>query len=200
MRPDDHVDDRALIARVVQRYALALERLYALYRPRMWRYLYQQFDGDAGAVEDVLQEVFLTVWRAAGDFRGEATVNTWIFRIAHHQMAHRLRAAARRSEGRLAEPTSPDEDEGRDDDWWGEQAQASHEGAVLDRLVLAAAFARLDAKHREALELVYQQGFTLAEVAQILAVPLGTVKSRVSYARRALQSELARVAAEEVSS
>jgi RNA polymerase sigma-70 factor (ECF subfamily) len=196
MYTEDRADDRPLIERIARRDPIALERLYALYRPRLWRYLWQQLQGDCGAVEDALQEVFLAVWLAAGDFRGESTVNTWIFRIAHYQVNRRQRSTARRPEGHLAELAQPD-DEGRSDDAWGELAQASHEGAVLDRLALSAAFGRLAAKHREALELIYQQGFTHEEVAQILDVPLGTVKSRISYARRALQRELARVATEE---
>lgn len=196
MHPEDRADDRPLIERIARRDTIALERLYALYRPRLWRYLWQQLEGDCGAVEDALQEVFLAVWLAAGDFRGESTVNTWIFRIAHYQVARRQRSTARRPEGHLAELAPPD-DAGQSDETRVELAQASHEGAVLDRLALSAAFGRLAAKHREALELVYQQGFTHEEVAQILDVPLGTVKSRISYARRALQRELARAAAEE---
>src|SRR5262249_14194687 len=164
MRSDDQVDDRSLIARIARRDATALERLYALYRPRLWRYLVQQLDGDLGAVEDTLQEVFLAVWLAAGDFRGEARIHTWIFRIAHHHLAHRQRSATRRPEGHLVEHF-PFDDEAPSDDTRGDLAQASHEAAVLDRLVLATAFGRLAAKHREALELVYQQGFTLGEVA-----------------------------------
>ncbi len=200
MRSDDRANDQQLIRRIALRDASALEQIYALYRPRLWRYLWQQLDGDSGAVEDTLQEVFLAVWRAADDFRGKATVNTWIFRIAHHQLAHRQRSNARRPEGHLAE-LAPLDGEERSDSPRNGLAQASHEGAVLDRLILAAAFGRLAARHREALELVYQQGFTLEEVAQILDVPLGTVKSRISYARRALQCELARAtAAEELSS
>jgi RNA polymerase sigma-70 factor (ECF subfamily) len=62
----------------------------------------------------------------------------------------------------------------------------SHEDAVLDRLALADALRRLSPKHREVLYLVSQQGFTLEEAAQVLAVPVGTVKSRMSYARQAL--------------
>ena len=197
MRSDDRADDRSLIARIARRDATALERLYALYRPRLWRYLWQQLDGDAGAVEDTLQEIFLAVWLAAGDFRGEAKVNTWIFRIAHHQLAHRQRSAARRPEGHVDAHTALGHDDVGSGDSRDEPAQASHEAAVLDRLVLAAAFGRIAAKHREALELVYQQGLTLEEVARILDVPLGTVKSRISYARRALQCELACAAAAE---
>ncbi|HEX8033458.1 MAG TPA: RNA polymerase sigma factor [Ktedonobacterales bacterium] len=202
MRTDDQVDDHLLIARIVRRDASALEQLYTRYRPRLWRYLLQQLDGDSGAVDDLLQEIFLAVWRAAGDFRGDAQVNTWIFRIAHHQLAHRQRSAARRPEGHLAMLAPPDDDRDvQSEDTRGEPAQASHEEAVLDRLILIAAFRRLPPKHREALELVYQQGFTFEEVAQILDIPIGTVKSRISNARRALQHELASAtAAEELSS
>src|SRR5262249_56073214 len=133
-------------------------------------------DGDWGGGEDTLQEIFLAVWRAASDFRGEARVNTWIFRIAHHQVAHRQRSAARRPEGYLVEH-APLDDEGRSDDTRDELAQASHEAAVLDRLVLAAAFRRLAAQHRQALQLVYPQGFTLQEGAGVLRLPPWTPQS-----------------------
>jgi RNA polymerase sigma-70 factor, ECF subfamily len=197
MRSDDQADDRLLIARVAQHDAAALEQLYIRCRPRLWRYLWQQLEGDSSAVEDALQEIFLAVWRGAGDFRGAAKVNTWIFRIAHHQLAHYQRAIARRPEGHMAAPGPLDEEEAPWNGVWNAIAQDSHESAVLDRMILARAFGRLAAKHREALELVYQQGFTLDEVAQTLDVPLGTVKSRISYARRALQRELARSTEEE---
>lgn len=168
-------DDHLLIARIIRRDATALEQLYARYRPRLWRYLWQQVDGDSGAVDDLLQEIFLTVWRADGDFRGDAQVNTWIFRIAHHQLAHRQRSTARRPEGHLAVLAPPDDDHDvRSDDARSDLAQTSHEEAVLDRLILIAAYRRLAPKHREALELIYQQGFTLEGIAQILDIPLGT--------------------------
>jgi RNA polymerase sigma-70 factor (ECF subfamily) len=65
---------------------------------------------------------------------------------------------------------------------------------VVDRLALEEALSQLSPAHREALELVFLQGFSLAEVAQILGVALGTVKSRLSYARRALHGALRRAA------
>src|SRR5262249_44206365 len=97
-------------------------------------------------------------WRAAGDFHGAAKVNTCIFRIAHHQLAHYQRTVARRPEGHPATPGPLDEEESPGQGVWDEIAQDSHEGAALDRMILARAFGRLAAKHREAVELVYQQG------------------------------------------
>ena len=182
-------DERSRIQQIARGDAQALRRLYASYRPLLWRYLWQQLDGDEQGVEDALQEIFLSVWRFAPGFRGEAQVKTWIFRIAHHYLAHRRREAARHPEGHLA-PLVRDE-EGDTDEQIGQKSQMSHENEVVERLTLAAAINRLSAKHREALELVFQQGFTLDEAAQILDVPTGTVKSRISYARRALQRELA---------
>src|SRR5260370_40519017 len=87
MRSDDRADDRSLIARIARRDATALERLYALYRPRLWRYLWQQLDGDAGAVEDILQEVFLAVWLAAGGFPWGGEGKTRGFPVAPHPPA-----------------------------------------------------------------------------------------------------------------
>jgi RNA polymerase sigma-70 factor (ECF subfamily) len=74
---------------------------------------------------------------------------------------------------------------------------ASPEEAALDRLTLGDALARLSTKHRVALHLVFAQGFTAQEAAQILGVPVRTVKSRVSFARRALQSALGRRSSED---
>lgn len=196
-------DEPLLVARIAAGDGQAMHLLYAAYRPRLWRYLWQQLNGDASAVEDALQDVFLAVWRSAASFRGEAQVNTWIFRIAHYHVLHRHRDAARRPEGHLApldtlrdETGDPFGGNGPEGDTDGRRAsqQDSHEDEVLDRLALAVALDRLSPRHREALDLVFQQGFTLEEVAGILDVPLGTVKSRISYARRALQQELARVA------
>ncbi len=194
-------DEHSLVALVAGGDGQAMRMLYATYRPRLWRYLWQQLDGDGSAVEDAMQDVFLAIWRSAESFRGEAQVNTWVFRIAHYQVLHRRRDIARRPEGHLASLDSGNDVSGQlsgesdadvDEDCAPAAHQESHEDEVIDRLALAAALDRLSPRHREALELVFLQGFTLEEVAGILDIPLGTVKSRISYARRALQQELAR--------
>jgi len=189
--PDDSLDgldERALVARIACGDQAALQQLYAAYRPRLWRFLYQQLGGDAGLVEEVLQDVFVGVWRHAGDFRGEARVATWLFRIARHRALNARRDAGRRRADRLA--PVPDQS--------GEHAavdpglrRPSPEDEVAGRLALADALARLSAKHREALDLVFSHGFSLEEAARVLDVPVGTVKSRLSYARRALAGHLA---------
>ncbi len=175
-------DAALLIRRIARGDEEALRQLYAEFRPRLRRYLWHRLDGDMHALEEALQDTFLAVWRTAGAYRGEAKVATWLFQIAHYQALRVRQSADRRA--RLAGESA-------------EQVEESHasafrpEDAVLDRLVLDEALCRLSAKHRAVLHLVFQQGFTMDEVARILDVPVGTVKSRVSYARRALRDALA---------
>lgn len=175
--PDHHV----LLARVATGDEEALRQLYALFRPPLRRYLWHQLGGDSAAVEDVLQDTFVAIWRTAGAFRGDAKVATWVYQIARYQSLHTRRRAARASSQSLL-----DEDEAEE----LTNHAPSCEDEVVDRLALAGALSQLSRKHREALELVFLHGFTLEEVALILDVPLGTVKSRVSYARRALLREM----------
>ena len=181
-----HADDeRALLRRVAAGDEHALRCLYARYRTRLWTYLFHQLDGDAGWTEEVVQDVFLAVWRSAATFRGDAQPATWLFRIAHNLAVNARRDRSRRPQ---AEPLEPADvaDERADP-----LVDDAHDDAVLDRLALSVALGRLSLPHREALGLVFVQGFSLGEAATILDVPVGTVKSRISYARRALRTHLA---------
>ena len=128
----------------------------------------------AGA-EDLLQEIFIAVWQGAGRFRGEARVKTWLFRIAHNQAVSWLR--------RLRPVESlPDELADGQDEWHPEAQSAQNWRAEQVWLALE----KLSPTHRAVVELTYVQGFAYAEIAEILACPVGTVKSRMSYALRHL--------------
>lgn len=173
--------DADLLARIAGGDHDALRDLFTAYRPRLRRHLWHVLGGDAAAVEDALQETFVAVWRGAAQFRGQARAATWLFQIAHFQAAHALRARSRHLTAAL-----PDD---------ADTAQAltapADDRAILDRLSLADAMAQLSPAHRAALDLVFVQGFSVAEAAAILNVPAGTAKSRLSYARRALARALA---------
>jgi RNA polymerase sigma-70 factor (ECF subfamily) len=172
-------DDLALLERVAAGDEEALRELTERYRAPLRRYLWRQLRGDARAVEEAVQDVFVAVWRGAAGYRGDAKVVTWLFQIARY-----LALRARRKELRHAGDVSLTLEDGdeRQADW----LSASYEDEVVDRLALAGALEQLSEKHREALELVFFFGFSADEVARILETPVGTVKSRVSYARRAL--------------
>ncbi len=184
-------DDESLICRIAGGDEEALRQLYASYRVRLWQYLWPQLNGDAQRVEEVLQDVFLAVWRQARTFRGEARASTWLFRIARYRASNAMRDRARQPEGYSTSLSTGDDSE---DGVYERGGTASHEDAVLDRVALTEGMARLSPKHREVLDLFFYHGFTLDEVAHILDIPTGTVKSRLSYARRALQRELQEIA------
>jgi RNA polymerase sigma-70 factor, ECF subfamily len=186
----DPPDAASLLARVAVGDEEALRGLYDAFRPRLRRYLWHQLDGDAAAVDDALQDIFVAVWRTAAGYRGEASVATWLFQIARYRALHARRG--RRGAGAPLSLDRPEQERGIAAD----REALSPEEQVLGRLTLARALAALSPKHREALYLVSQQGFSLEEAAAILGVPVGTVKSRMSYARKALLAALAGESAE----
>jgi len=97
MEPDN---DAALLAAVGRGDQTALRTLYTAYRLRLWHYLSQQLGGHPELVEETLQDVFVAVWRMAGNFRGEARVATWLYRLAHNHAANARRGAARHGAAR----------------------------------------------------------------------------------------------------
>jgi RNA polymerase sigma-70 factor (ECF subfamily) len=179
--------DTDLLARIIDGDEEALRQLYAAYRLRLWRYVWQQVGGEADLVEEVLQDVFLAVWHGAGTFRRRASISTWIFRIAHNICANTSRSRSHRPlSARLPETPPPAASTSIG-------TYASPEEQVVERLALTEAIDRLPAKHRQVLELVFYQGFTCEEAGHILEVPTGTIKSRLSYARKALAGYLGAV-------
>lgn len=126
--------------------------------------------------EEILQDTMLAVWRQAGTFRGESRVRSWMIAIARRQARDRLRRKQLRvvDESGLANQPS---------------SEAGPELVALERADIAEvarAIQTLGRAHREVLGLVFAADLTMSEVADILEVPLGTVKSRLSAARTAL--------------
>lgn len=169
-----------LLARIAKQDREALAEVYAQFQLPLFRYLYHLL-GQKEAAEDVLQEVMLVVWQRAYTFEGAGTVAGWLFGIAHHQAFKVLRRDAHatfialEAAGELAdEALDPEADLLR---------QTMH-------VQIAQALACLTPEHREVLELAFFQDFAGKEIAAIVGIPQGTVKSRLSYARRALKAAL----------
>lgn len=178
---------RELLARISSGDQDAMQRLYVAFYQRLWSYLWRQLDGDRGWTEEVVQDVFLAVWRSAASYRGESRVGTWLFRIGHNLAANARRAKGRRLQGQPLDSVGSSDEQCEVAD---AVAPHSTEDVVLDRMMLAQALGRLTPNHREVLDLAFHQGFGADEIAVILGIPVGTVKSRMSYARRALQQQL----------
>jgi RNA polymerase sigma-70 factor (ECF subfamily) len=135
--------------------------------------------GDRGHAEELVQEVFTRVWRHAGSFDPDrASFRTWLYGIARNAIID----LKRRQAVRPALPAHPVEEE---------QGSVDHafERALL-RWQVGAALERLTPEHRQVIRLAHFQGLTLREISERTGVPLGTVKSRTSYALRGLRLAL----------
>lgn len=164
--------DRALIARIERRDEAALGELYDLYGARL-NGLAMRILGDPGEAEDVLQELFLYVWKAASSFDGRrGSVLAWLLVATRSRAIDRLRSRKSGTRGRLRpiegvpEGASP------------EDVEAGIAGRQWEDLCRSA-MADLPEDQRHALELAYFEGLTQQEIAERTKSPLGTVKTRV---------------------
>ena len=130
--------------------------------------------------EDATQETFVKLARGAAGFRGEAKLSTWLYRVARNVCTDQIRHDARR-------PATPVADPGRLDD---APSQPDTSAATAEQLAVAAALDDLDPLSRRALVLVAVEGLTYAEAGEVIGLPVGTVKSRVSRARGRLATAL----------
>ena len=151
-----------------RRYDEALERLLDRYEAKVFRMAVMMLR-DAGRAEDVTQDVFVKLWRALPSYDGRAALSTWLYTIARNTCLSALRSESYRkttSLDRVQEPTV---------------------GHIrpLD-LALKQCLTRLPEIQREVLTMFYFQDRNIAEVAQMLDLPEGTVKSHLHRARRAL--------------
>ena len=163
--------------------------LYTRYAPIVFGMAAQAL-GKTSA-EEIVQDVFVSVWRGASSFDPKkGTARGWLLQIAHYRIANELRTRGRRPrtvedpEGeeaaRLADP-APDQ---------AEEAWLAHRRRILQR-----ALEQLPPPQRQALGLAFFSDLSHGEVAHVLGLPLGTVKSRVRSGLSQMRSRLAPLAA-----
>jgi RNA polymerase sigma factor (sigma-70 family) len=172
-------DDRHLVAQIAHGEKHALEELYARYQRPIFTYLLQ-LTADYGLAEEILQDTLVAVWKGARSFEGRASVLTWLIGIARRQAHNALRQhkIIPTDEAELVSLPATDPEP---------EAFAL---ASVARDELTAAFKQLPILHREVLMLVLVQEFSYEEAARVLAIPVGTVKSRLSHAKLALRTIL----------
>ncbi|MER6366528.1 RNA polymerase sigma factor SigM, partial [Kitasatospora sp. NPDC001527] len=176
----EHDDDAALLARHVAGDREAFGRLVNRHRDRLWAVALRTL-GDREEAADALQDALVSAFRSAHTFQGRSAVTTWLHRIVVNACLDRARRAATRR-------TKPlDDDPQRLDALVGsaEPADSPVVRAEVHR-ELSAALAALPAEQRAALVLVDMQGYPVAEAAELLGVPVGTVKSRCARGRARL--------------
>lgn len=172
-------DDGKMVQRVARGDRQALAELYARYQRPLFQYLLQ-LTPDYGLAEEMLQDTLVAVWKSAHSFEGRSSVLTWLIGIARRQAHNTLRRHKLPfvdGSELLGLPASDPEPE--------EFTLAS-----IERDELVAAFRQLAPMHREILALTFVQELSYQETAQVLGVPLGTVKSRLSNAKKSLRTLL----------
>lgn len=151
----------------------ALRALHDRHAPELWRFALH-LTHDPQVAEDVVQETLLRAWDDPGLVgRSEAAARAWLFTVTRHIVVDRWRSAAVRHERGTAEV--------------GEYPVPDETSEVLDRWLIADALGSLSPEHRAVIAAAYYEGRTVAEIAQQLRVPEGTVKSRLHYGLRSLR-------------
>jgi RNA polymerase sigma-70 factor (ECF subfamily) len=176
---DPHAD---LVARAQRGDQKAFAELVQETQSRVYSLAYRILNNHQEA-EDASQEVYLRAWRALPEFRGDSKFTTWLYRVATNTCLNHRRDLRRSF--RVVD----------DEDLLARQESACDgpAAAVIKRdycSFIWAAVEHLPAKYRTVIALFYQQGLSYDEIAGTLSLPLGTVKSHLSRARRALAKRL----------
>ena len=162
----------------------AFERLVRTYENKIY-HLALRMCGSSEEASDIAQEAFLAAWRGLPSFRGEANFATWLYRLTSNAAIDYLR----RQKKERGDMSLDDEDLGLDAVDTGPGPQDAAERTEV-RTAVAAGLQQLSEGHRQVLVLREIQGLSYEEIADVLEVDLGTVKSRISRARTALRKIL----------
>jgi RNA polymerase sigma-70 factor (ECF subfamily) len=183
---DDPRGDSELLLAHAEGDPQAFALLFRRHRDRLWAVALRT-TGDREEAADALQEAMLSAHRNAGRFRGESAVTTWLHRIVVNACVDRLRRKATHRTVPL-----PGQDTGEDESRWhtGRHEPAAPASDHETAMVVRQALAQLPYEQRACLVLVDLEGYTVAEVAQMLGVAEGTIKSRCSRGRARLATLL----------
>ena len=166
------VSDRGLLDLIADGDRRAFEALYLRHRSHVCRFLIRLIGNDSLA-EEIVNEVFLEVWRNAHRFEAKSQVATWLLAIARYKAlsALRRRSEAQIDEDAVAAIADPADDPETTMDWQRRSA------------ILKECLTQLPAAQREVIDLVYYHDKSVQEVADFVGVAASTVKTRMFYAR-----------------
>ena len=179
-------DDRRLIADCLQGDSAAFGELVRRYQDRLYNTVLRLVD-NAEDAQDVVQDAFLQAYQALGGFKGDSQFFTWLYRIAintaislKRKQRVTLRMHGSREEGGAVEPVDPSE---------FTQPGYALERAEQERKIQQA-LSRLSAEHRAVLIMKDMEGQKYEVMAEVLEVPIGTIRSRLHRARLELREIL----------
>jgi RNA polymerase sigma-70 factor (ECF subfamily) len=156
------------------------EKLYSRYKQRILYYFYRMLNNNESLAQDFSQELFFKILNKSELFNPDKKFSTWLSSIAHNMCKNEYRGR----EVRKIIVNSDQLDQFIDEDKEsGNEKQKSIE-LIYNELN------KLDESHRTAFLLKYREGFDLKEISDILNLPIGTVKSRLFYARKKIASNI----------
>ncbi len=173
-----------LMARIEAQEEGAFGELFECFRNKIYRTAFRILN-EKGSAEDALQETFLNIYRAAGRFRGDSKVGTWINRITVNvclEIIRKNKKHDQRLERYISEPLD------LPDSTLDSAFEKVHQAELKEKV--QGAMSRLVQKHRVVVKLHDLEGFTIREISTILQIAEGTVKSRLFYGREALKKKL----------
>jgi RNA polymerase sigma-70 factor (ECF subfamily) len=187
-------EEQELIAEMKAGSEQAFALLIAQYSHPVYSLIARSLRDPADAA-DVTQEVFVKIFRNISSFHGDASLRTWIYRIALHEASNQRRWWNRHKRQELTIDASQENDEG--ESFCLADALATSDASPFDCAVrselkerIAAALQKLPEAFREVVVLREIEGFGYEEIAEMLQVNLGTVKSRLTRGRAALREAL----------
>ena len=164
--------DRALVDRVAKGDRAAVRLLFMRHHARVYRFVARQ-TGSEMMADDIANEVFLELWRQAPGFEGRSEVSTWLLGIARFKALSLLRK--------------------KKEDWIDDEAAAAVPDGADTPEVVTMKEDKADAlpeEHRTVIDLAYYHGQSVAEIGEVLGIPVATVKTRMFYARKKLGEAL----------
>ncbi len=183
-------DEAILVGELRAGIDSAYERLIGRFESPVYNIVSRVMDHPADAA-DVVQEVFLKIFRNIGSFRQDASLKTWIYRIAVNEARNHRRWFSRHRKQEVG--LESDHDEQSYQDWLPDPGRSPFETAAdhETREMIEQALAQVNPRFRAALVLREIEGLSYEEIAEVLEISLGTVKSRILRGRDALRKNLA---------
>ena len=160
----------------------AFVALYQRYEKRVFHYLMTVIN-DSTLAEETLVEVMLAIWKGLSTFQGQSKASTWIFGIAHHKAVDTLRKVTNQQRGQVLLDEVIDKTESNENPF--NDAQQQQRSAFIKQ-----ALTTLSPDHREILHMAFYEDLSYPEIAELLDIPVNTVKTRVYYAKQQLKKGL----------
>ena len=153
----------------------AFEELFEHYQPRL-KYYIRRLD-TSGETDDILQDIWIKVFRKIRKLKDNSSFPIWLYRIARNEVFGRFRQNEKFSE-------LPDEQE------LAEYVDDNHEFSAEDAEHLHNALNKIQPYHREVLTLSFIEQMTYEQIGQVIGCSIGTVRSRIFYAKKSLRKEM----------